>query len=74
MLHPSARLLSAALGFLWLEPRAAELQQLHRWLDSSHGEGFARDRLFFGGGIETGEGPELGEGELHIPTGRDSSS
>jgi hypothetical protein len=32
-------LLRAALGFLQLEPRAPELQLLHRWLDSWTGLG-----------------------------------
>ena len=31
--------LAAALGFLALEPRAPELQLLHRWLDSWRGIG-----------------------------------
>src|SRR2546423_15515070 len=33
------RLLRAALGFLALEPRAPELQLLHRWADCGRGVG-----------------------------------
>ena len=34
-----ARLLRSALGFLALEPRAPELQLLHRWTDTWRGVG-----------------------------------
>jgi hypothetical protein len=36
---PRAKDLRAALGFLQLEPRAPELQLLHRWLDTWTGVG-----------------------------------